>query len=99
MAVEETIVTDGGKPRRVDVPVELPEGVSYEGVFGKEADFATAQAPNAMPIGAFSSPGIIGGVPMSRAQQAIAPPAPRVAARDLSRNKAETLADESQIKL
>jgi hypothetical protein len=32
-------VTDSGKPRRVDVPVEMPEGVSYEGVFGRhEAD-------------------------------------------------------------
>ncbi|HEY1336744.1 MAG TPA: VIT and VWA domain-containing protein, partial [Bryobacteraceae bacterium] len=38
VAVEEKIVTEGGKPRRVDVPVEMPEGMSYEGVFGKEAD-------------------------------------------------------------
>ena len=38
VAVEETIVTDNGKPRRVDVPVELPDGVSYEGVFGREAE-------------------------------------------------------------
>jgi Ca-activated chloride channel family protein len=28
VAVEEMTVTDGGQPRRVDVPVELPEGVS-----------------------------------------------------------------------
>ena len=28
VAVEEMIVTDGGVPRRVEVPVELPEGVS-----------------------------------------------------------------------
>lgn len=34
VAVEEMTVTDGGQPRRVDVPVEMPEGVSYEGVFG-----------------------------------------------------------------
>ena len=27
VAVEEMMVTDGGKPRRVDVPVEVPEGV------------------------------------------------------------------------
>jgi len=27
VAVEEMVVTDGGKPRRVDVPVEVPEGV------------------------------------------------------------------------
>ncbi len=34
VAVEEMTVTDGGQPRRIDVPVEMPEGVSYEGVFG-----------------------------------------------------------------
>lgn len=34
VAVEEMTITEGGQPRRVDVPVELPEGVSYEGVFG-----------------------------------------------------------------
>ncbi|MGE0886936.1 MAG: VIT domain-containing protein [Blastocatellales bacterium] len=34
VAVEEMTVTEGGQPRRVDVPVEMPEGVSYEGVFG-----------------------------------------------------------------
>jgi Ca-activated chloride channel homolog len=35
VAVEEMIVTDGGAPRRVEVPVEIPEGVSHEGVFGE----------------------------------------------------------------
>jgi Ca-activated chloride channel family protein len=35
VAVEELIITDGGAPRRVEVPVEMPEGVSYEGVFGE----------------------------------------------------------------
>jgi Ca-activated chloride channel family protein len=34
VAVEEMVVTEGGQPRRIDVPVEMPEGVSYEGVFG-----------------------------------------------------------------
>ena len=34
VAVEEMTVTDGGQPRRIDVPVEMPEGVSHEGVFG-----------------------------------------------------------------
>lgn len=28
VAVEEMVVTDGGEPRRIEVPVELPEGVS-----------------------------------------------------------------------
>jgi Ca-activated chloride channel family protein len=36
VAVEEMIVTDGGEPRRIEVPVELPEGVSREGVFGED---------------------------------------------------------------
>ncbi|MBI2875509.1 MAG: VWA domain-containing protein [Candidatus Tectomicrobia bacterium] len=36
VAVEEMMITEGGAPRRVEVPVEMPEGVSYEGVFGLE---------------------------------------------------------------
>ena len=35
VAVEEMIVTDGGQPRRIDVPVEVPEGVNREAVFGE----------------------------------------------------------------
>lgn len=38
VAFEDMIVTDGGQPRRVEVPVEMPEGVSYKGVFGEEAE-------------------------------------------------------------
>jgi Ca-activated chloride channel family protein len=30
VAVEETVVTDGGQPRRIDVPVESPEGMSMD---------------------------------------------------------------------
>jgi Ca-activated chloride channel family protein len=36
VAVEEMIVTDGGQPRRIDVPVEVPEGVNRAAVFGGE---------------------------------------------------------------
>src|SRR5262245_11469844 len=36
VAVEEMTITEGGQPRRIDVPVEMPEGVSHEGVFGDE---------------------------------------------------------------
>jgi Ca-activated chloride channel family protein len=38
VAVEETVVTVGGKPTRVTVPVEMPDGVSREGVFGTASD-------------------------------------------------------------
>ncbi|MBU0616749.1 MAG: hypothetical protein KKI02_03445, partial [Planctomycetes bacterium] len=36
VAVEELTVTVGGEPTKINVPVEMPDGVSYEGVFGKE---------------------------------------------------------------
>src|SRR5215475_989895 len=38
VAVEEMTVTDGGQPRRIDVPVEMPEGVSFEGMSGQTVD-------------------------------------------------------------
>jgi len=38
VAVEEMIVTDGGQPRRIDVPVEVPEGVNRAAVFGQGAE-------------------------------------------------------------
>ncbi len=44
VAVEETVVTEGGKPRRVDVPVEMPHGMSYDGVFGERRPIMPAQA-------------------------------------------------------
>ncbi|MCU1265675.1 MAG: uncharacterized protein JWM21_1993 [Acidobacteria bacterium] len=36
VAVEEMIVTDGGVPRRVDVPVEVPEGVNRDAVIDSQ---------------------------------------------------------------
>src|SRR6266550_3495692 len=33
VAVEEMVVTDGGQPRRIDVPVEVPEGMNRDAVF------------------------------------------------------------------
>ncbi|HSB14352.1 MAG TPA: VWA domain-containing protein, partial [Bryobacteraceae bacterium] len=67
VAVEEMTVTTGGEPRRVEVPVELPEGVSYEGVFGKD------EAPQMMRAKSFSGVGgVVGGV-MSSAKPMAAP--------------------------
>lgn len=45
VAVERRVVTDpaGGPPRLVPVPVELPEGVSAEGVFGSDLSLARFQ--------------------------------------------------------
>jgi Ca-activated chloride channel family protein len=38
VAVEEKIVTTGGQPHTVQVPVEMPEGVDYKHVFGEDKD-------------------------------------------------------------
>lgn len=46
VAVEEMTVTDGGQPRRIDVPVEMPEGVSREGVFGRGDEDANISKNN-----------------------------------------------------
>ncbi len=46
VAVEERIVNEGGVQRTVRVPVEMPDGVRYEGIFGAEgAMSADAAAP------------------------------------------------------
>jgi len=45
VAVEERVVNEGGASRTVRVPVEMPDGVRYEGVFGEApaaADMARA---------------------------------------------------------
>jgi Ca-activated chloride channel family protein len=47
VAVEERVVNVGGKQRTVDVPVEMPEGVAYEGIFGeRRAALAAAKHVN-----------------------------------------------------
>jgi Ca-activated chloride channel family protein len=50
VAVEEKTITEGGIPRRVEVPVEMPEGMSYEGVFGKENRLQAASASMGMMV-------------------------------------------------
>ncbi len=35
VAVEERVINVSGKSHKLDVPVEMPEGVSYEGIFGE----------------------------------------------------------------
>jgi Ca-activated chloride channel family protein len=49
VAVEETVVTVDGKPTKVTVPVEMPEGVSREGVFGQTSHSRVA-SPSSPPM-------------------------------------------------
>ncbi len=65
VAVEEMVVTEGGRPRTVAVPVEMPEGVSHEGVFGEESSFKTNAASGGtinrmMPAGPAPAPMVQG---------------------------------------
>ncbi len=45
VAVEDRIINEGGTQHTVTVPVEMPEGVRYEGVFGMAAEADTSSAP------------------------------------------------------
>ena len=54
VAVEEQHTTEGGVPRTLQVPVEMPQGVSYSGVFGRLAADGAAEE---FGIGRGSGPG------------------------------------------
>jgi Ca-activated chloride channel family protein len=62
VAVEEAVVTVDGKPKRLTVPVEMPDGVSREGIFGESGDHANGVAPgiSCKAIGAAYSPVVAG---------------------------------------
>lgn len=65
VAVEERIANEGGKPITIQVPVEMPEGVSYEGVFGVQAARSALlpmMAGKGGGIGSGHGTGIAGGV-------------------------------------
>ncbi len=51
VAVEQKVVNVGGRQRTVDVPIEMPEGVSYEGIFGAEDRLDSGLARSRMPAG------------------------------------------------
>ncbi|HYG80619.1 MAG TPA: VIT domain-containing protein [Pyrinomonadaceae bacterium] len=67
VAVEEMMVTEGGVPRRIEVPVEMPEGMSYEGVFGAGA----APQPGTMSYALARSARVAGGVNKYRMRRPI----------------------------
>jgi len=47
VAVEDRVVNEGGTQRTVSVPVEMPQGVRYDGIFGGAAE-SDASAERAM---------------------------------------------------
>ncbi|GMU91720.1 MAG: hypothetical protein AMXMBFR4_07780 [Candidatus Hydrogenedentota bacterium] len=55
VAVEDRVITEGGRPKTVEVPVEMPNGVSYDGIFGEATEADVAQ------VVALRSLGYVGG--------------------------------------
>jgi len=92
VAVEESIRTEGGRPVRVEVPVEMPAGVSYEGIFGDERKDGMARQ--------IYAPGVAGGfggtnmVRSQNPQNAVAPPPPQPESRPSSVNQRGYVRDE-----
>ncbi|MGB5055350.1 MAG: hypothetical protein WBO24_13240, partial [Nitrospirales bacterium] len=74
VAVEELTITEGGEPRRIEVPVELPEGVSYEGIFGSGDEHAGSFGHRMMQPIAKMSRSFPGGK-VARESAASSPPA------------------------
>ena len=67
VAVEKRVINVGGKQRTVAVPVEMADGVSYEGIFGadkaKDANVAYFAAPSPLSTaagGGFGGGGVAG---------------------------------------
>jgi len=55
VAVEEMIVTDGGQPRRIDVPVEVPEGVNRDTAYGPDGSISAGRNVQSLY---FMNPGV-----------------------------------------
>ncbi len=95
VAVEEMVINQGGETRRVEVPVEMPEGVDYDGVFGddkqdaKRQVHANGRGSGGVPGGV--SAGYIGGVPASTPTAKTVNRAP---AREEKPIRADAIADE-----
>jgi len=75
VAVEERVVTTNGKPQRVEVPVEMPEGMSYDGVFGGEVNSKVLIAGNHAASLVLLTPGVAArntlGGPMLRRREVV----------------------------
>jgi TonB family protein len=84
VAVEEMSFTEGGQPRRVDVPVELPEGMSREGLTGgkDKAPFerldllAKLQKPSSVQYNTLSGARAVAGAVSYEAPMPPPPPMP-----------------------
>jgi Ca-activated chloride channel family protein len=78
VAVEELIITEGGQPRRIEVPVDLPQGVSYEGILGSGDEANVSFRQRMIQPAAKMSRSFLGG---KMSQEVLAPSAPAMVDR------------------
>jgi len=90
VAIDPDVTNDGGESRGVDVPVEMPAGVSYQGILGRVAGGLAA-------AGGMAS-GLMLAAPPPTSMNPIAEPAPNVAFRERAmQNPADKTAGGSAI--
>ncbi len=77
IAVENKIVNEGGQMRSVEVPVEMPEGVSHDGIYGRGAGGAKSIRQTFIGQGHGSIAGMSAPVPHPMPAPAVAPPSTR----------------------
>ena len=66
VAVEEMTVTVGGEPTTITVPVEMPDGMSYEGVFGPKGEVAYGLLGNIPAVRGLAAAPRLGGAVTAR---------------------------------
>jgi hypothetical protein len=65
VAVEQKVVNENGQVRRVDVPVEMPDGVSYSGVYGQDRPELAMAKRASMPMVQTLAPAPSGWAPLA----------------------------------
>src|SRR5688572_11251477 len=71
VAVEEMVVTDGGLPRRIDVPVEVPEGVNRDAVIGERFSHMPVNGRQVQSLYTFSAGAVTSTVTVTSSAPAI----------------------------
>ncbi|HEY0725333.1 MAG TPA: hypothetical protein VGD41_15330, partial [Pyrinomonadaceae bacterium] len=81
VAVEEVVVTDGGQPRRIDVPIEMPEGVNMDPLVNRidvtMGYAATPRQVSSLAVNGRTYSGLATISPSARASEAPKPARPK----------------------
>lgn len=88
VAVEDRIVNEGGRSVRQEVPVEMPEGVSYAGIYGDaERDLAKRRVYAPSPVGFAGGLRGQASMPMAESSVIVESKGPRLSRHDVPYNR------------